>query len=59
MQEIATRAQFERVIAASHPDHRMRMRAILEPMLRPNLPCCGTYAVKKLHAGGCPTRRLM
>lgn len=59
MQQIATRAQFDRLLLQGAPETREARRKLMEPMLRPNLPCCGTYAVKGPHAAGCPTRRLM
>lgn len=57
---IATREQFERIVAkAPHPDG---VRRILEPLLRPNLPCCGgplrvaDGVLVRSHTHGCPTR---
>lgn len=43
---VATRAQFERIIATTVPDNRPAMRRLLEPMLKPDLPCCATWAVR-------------
>lgn len=39
--EIATLQQFEECIARAHPDTRGAIRKLMEPMLRPGLPCCG------------------
>lgn len=39
--EIDTLQQFEEIIAKAHPDTRGSIRKLLEPWLRPGLPCCG------------------
>ena len=49
---ISTREQFEDIIRkATHPE---RVRNMLEPLLRPNLPCC---AAESRHTLGCPVMR--
>ena len=51
--QIATLEQFEDIMRkATHPE---RVRNMLEPLLRPNLPCC--VAVETSHTLGCPTQR--
>ena len=51
--QIATREQFEAIVKkATHPE---RVRTMLEPLLRPNLPCC--VAVEGRHTLGCPVMR--
>lgn len=59
MTQITTRTQFERVIASFPQAHRARARAIMEPMLRPSLPCCAEYMATGDHAQHCPTQRFM
>lgn len=47
---ISTREQFEQIIAqAVHP---VEVRRLLEPLLRPNLPCCAQ--ADGAHTEGCP-----
>ena len=49
---ISTREQFEDIIRkATHPE---RVRNMLEPLLRPNLPCC---AAESRHTLGCQVMR--
>ena len=57
---IESREHFERIVAqAPHPE---AVRRLLEPLLRPNLPCCGGPLRKadglwvRSHTHGCPTR---
>ena len=53
--QIESREHFERIVAqAQHPD---RVRQLLEPLLRPNLPCCLPTATDEPHTEGCPTRK--
>ena len=50
--QIATLEQFEDIVRiATHPD---RVRAMLGPLLRPNLPCC---VAESGHTIGCPVAR--
>ena len=52
--EIHSRQQFEAIIAqATHPG---AVRALLEPLLRPDLPCC--LMAPKGHTEGCPDRKM-
>lgn len=51
--QIETQQQFEQIIAqAIHPKE---VRAMLEPLLRPNLPCCAQ--ADGVHIEGCPEAR--
>ena len=52
---IESREHFERIVAqASHPTE---VRRLLEPLLRPNLPCCRPSSEDdQLHTEGCPNR---
>lgn len=61
--EIATLQQFEEIIHAAHPDSRGPMRRLLEPLLAPNLPCCGQAMLAQRmgdtsfkHGALCPAR---
>lgn len=55
---IVTRAQLERILRTA--DHPAQVRDLLEPMLRPDLPCCAEYAVAgNRHATSCPTQKLV
>lgn len=49
--QIATREQFEDIVATAR--HPKEVRALLEPLLRPNLPCC---ASPDAHTDSCPLR---
>lgn len=53
--EIHSRQQFETIIAAAK--HPGAVRALLEPLLRPDLPCC-LMAGKGEHTDGCPNRTM-
>lgn len=68
MAEVATLQQFEEIVAQAHKDDRGAIRKLLEPMLRPDLPCCGPCQLaEKLvsqgktvefeHTSRCPTRK--
>ena len=50
--QIATLEQFEDIVRKA--THSERVRALLEPLLRPNLPCC-LMAAKGEHTDGCPS----
>ena len=52
---IESREHFERIVAqATHPTE---VRRLLEPLLRPNLPCCRPASEDdQLHTEGCPNR---
>ena len=61
--QIESREQFERIVAQAK--HQAEVRRLMEPMLRPNLPCCTgpvdttapyPYGPMKSHTHGCPTR---
>lgn len=61
--EIRTRQQFEEILAAAHPDSRHAMRRLLEPLLSPELPCCGVAMLAQRvgdptfkHGNLCPKR---
>ena len=53
--EIHSRQQFETIIAAA--THPGAVRALLEPLLRKDLPCC-LMAGKGEHTEGCPDRNV-
>lgn len=53
--QITSREQFEAIVAQA--DHPAEVRRLMEPMLRPDLPCC-VPTVPRLHADGCPSRRV-
>ena len=52
--EIHSRQQFETIVAAAK--HPGAVRALLEPLLAPGLPCC-LMAAQGQHTEGCPTTR--
>ena len=52
---IATREQFERIIATAAPDSRDSIRELLEPMLAKDLPCCSAVWSDD-HTVTCPAR---
>lgn len=56
MQQVTTRFQFERILAASSDP--VRARALLEPLLPEGLPCCATHALGAQHALQCPAKAL-
>ncbi len=63
MREITTLQQFEEIVAQAHEDHRGQIRKLLEPMLRPGLPCCGVALLAQKigdsrfkHGPRCPAR---
>lgn len=63
MAEVTTWQQFEEIVAAAHPDNRGRIRKMLEPLLRDDLPCCGQATLSIAagdtvikHGARCPSR---
>lgn len=63
---VRTLAQFEEILYAAHEDSRPSMRRLLEPMLKPELPCCGMAILSRRlgedpirHATLCPEARLV
>lgn len=65
MRLIRTMAEFEFMIEDATTDNRGAIRKLLEPMLRPGLPCCGAGALEQAsgkpqhHSLRCPTKRLV
>lgn len=66
IEQLTSLVQFEEIIDTMPEEHRRRGRKILEPMLRPGLPCCGVAALnramgglEKKHAPRCPKAHLV
>jgi len=53
--QIETREQFEAIVAQAQHPHEVRR--LLEPLLRPNLPCCLPASEDdQSHTTGCPAQ---